>query len=108
MSPTTRRRGSSRSRRPRDAQQRREPRPQTPAEFWGDPAALPPARRDVRITADPAAVPRSLGTPPLPGSETVAEHYFEAVYDRAVHLAAALAAAGGMISPEDLQDDHPA
>jgi hypothetical protein len=57
----------------------------------------------VRITDVPAAVPHSLGPPPLPGGhDTIAAHYFTAVYDRAVTLAGALAAAGGMIKPEDL------
>ncbi len=76
------------------------------AEFWGDAATLPPPRRDVRIADDPTAVARSLGPPPLPGSEAVAEYYFAAVYDRAVTLAGALAAAGGLIKPEELLDER--
>lgn len=75
------------------------------AAFWGDAAAVPTEQRDVRMTADPAAVPRSLGPPPLPGHENVAEHYFAAVYDRAVTTAGALAAAGGMIDPDALVDE---
>ena len=43
---------------------------------------------------------RSLGPPPLPGHETAAEHYFDAVYDRAAALAIALAAASGLIDVE--------
>lgn len=74
--------------------------------FWGDPEKLPEPRSDVRITEDPAAVPRSLGTPPLPGQEKVAEHYFAAVYDRAVNVAGALAAAGGLIDPTALAGDE--
>lgn len=74
--------------------------------FWGDPEKLPEPRSDVRITEDPAAVPRSLGTPPLPGQEKVAEHYFAVVYDRAVGVAGALAAAGGLIDPGALADDE--
>ncbi len=70
--------------------------------FWGDPADLPSARSDVRITDRPAAVPKSLGPPPLPGHEAVSEHYFGVVYDRAVMTGGALAAAGGLIDPEDL------
>jgi len=73
---------------------------QDPAGFWGDPEALPHIRQDVRITDDPAAVPRSLGPPPLPGHEAVAEHYFTVVYERAVATAGALAAAGGLIDLE--------
>ena len=79
---------------------------QNVAAFWGDASALPAEQREVRMTSDPAAVPRSLGPPPLPGHENVAEHYFAAVYDRAVTTAGALAAAGGMIDPEALVDER--
>lgn len=72
--------------------------------FWGDPAKLPDIPTDVRMTDDPAAVPRSLGTPPLPGHEQIAVHYFTAVYDRSVNTAGALAAAGGLIDPNALVD----
>lgn len=72
--------------------------------FWGDPAKLPAIHADIRITDEPAAVPRSLGPPPLPGHEQIAVHYFAAVYDRAVNTAGALAAAGGLIDPESLVD----
>lgn len=75
-----------------------------PQAFWGDPEELPEPRSDVRMTDDPHAVPRSLGRPPLPGHEQIAEHYFAAVYDRAVATAGALAAAGGLIDPESLID----
>ena len=75
------------------------------AGFWGDPEALPRVARDVRITDDPAAVPRSLGLPPLPGHEAVAEHYFTVVYERAVATAGALAAAGGLIDLDAVVDD---
>jgi hypothetical protein len=70
--------------------------------FWGDPAKLPTSQADIRITDEPAAVPRSLGPPPLPGHEQIAVHYFTAVYDRAVATAGALAAAGGLIDPNAL------
>ena len=72
------------------------------AGFWGDSARLPDPTADVRITDDPAAVARSLGSPPLPGHEKIAEHYFTVVYERAVQTAGALAAAGGLIDPETL------
>lgn len=73
------------------------------AGFWGDPTALPPPRRDLRMTGEAAATVRSLGPPPLPGHEVIAGHYFTAVYDRAVTLAGALGAVGGFIEPEELQ-----
>jgi hypothetical protein len=79
---------------------------QDPVAFWGDPANLPPPQAGVRITDDPSAVPRSLGAPPLPGHEKVAEHYFRVVFERAVGTAGALAAAGGLIDPDALVDDE--
>ena len=57
---------------------------------------LSTARR-ISVTPDPTSTVRSLGKPPLNGRETVAEHYFEAVYTRAVAMAGALAAAGGLL-----------
>jgi hypothetical protein len=75
--------------------------------FWGDPQRLPDPQTDIRMTDDPAAVARSLGPPPLPGHEEIAQHYFRAVYDRGVMIAGALAAVGGLIPAEQLQDhDH--
>lgn len=102
-SRSRRRRGRPRSNGQAQRNQRRQ-RASGPA-FWGESAALPDAQREVRMTTDPSAVPRSLGPPPLPGHETAAEHYFAAVYDRAVTTAGALAAAGGMIDPETLADE---
>jgi hypothetical protein len=84
---------------------RRQHQRQDGADFWGDADKLPTAGTDVRMTAEPAAVPRSLGPPPLPGHEAIAEHYLRAVYDRAVATAGALAAAGGMIDPEALAEE---
>ena len=74
--------------------------------FWGEPDTMPPTRQDVRITDDPSAVARSLGPAPLAGHETIAEYYFAAVYDRAVGIAGALAAVGGLIKPEELTDER--
>ncbi|WP_420626557.1 hypothetical protein [Candidatus Poriferisodalis sp.] len=56
--------------------------------------------RRISVTTDPTSTVRSLGKPPLAGRETVAEHYFEAVYKRAVAMAGALAAAGGLLAPD--------
>jgi hypothetical protein len=70
--------------------------------FWGDAEKLPAPKETVRITQDPAAVIRSLGRPPLHGSEQIAEHYFDAVYERAVTLASALAAAAELVDPDEL------
>lgn len=94
----------SRAQAKKRSRRRKPTQPEGPG-FWGDPAQLPDAETDVRINEDPAAVPRSLGPPPLPGHEGIAEHYFAAVYDRAVATAGALAAAGGLIDPNALLDD---
>jgi hypothetical protein len=88
--------GRSRSRRKAEAA----PPVDASAGFWGEAAALPPGDERVRITRDPSAVVRSLGRPPLPGHETIAVHYFDAVYERTVTLATALAAAGDLIEPD--------
>jgi hypothetical protein len=77
-----------------------------PNTLWGDSDRLPKDETSVRITSDPAAVVRSLGRPPLSGHHNVAEHYFTAVYDRAVTLASALAAAGDLIEPDDLVNEY--
>lgn len=78
------------------------------AEFWGDAEAVPSPEGNIRIAKDTSAVVRSLGRPPMGGQDTLAEHYFVAVYDRAVTLASALAAAGDLIEPQELlADDDP-
>lgn len=97
---------SSRQRaRGRDGRERQQPSAKDVATFWGDRTSLPEPRADIRISETPAAVPRSLGPPPLPGQDAVAEHYFTAIYARAVTTAGALAAAGGLIDPESLSED---
>ncbi len=78
-----------------------------PRIFWGDAeqlAQVPEVKAS--ITTKPSAVVNSLGRPPLSGQQNAAEHYFAAVYERAVNLAAALAAAGNLIEPEDLNGDR--
>lgn len=81
----------SRSRKSKKKQQR---------SFWGETDLATREESPVKITEDPAAVVRSLGSPPLSGHETVAEHYFDAVYERAVGLASALAAAADLLEDE--------
>jgi hypothetical protein len=79
-------------------------RPASARDFWGidkpeeEPAAL------IRPSDDPTAMIRSLGPPPLPGRETVAEHYFVAVYEKATALATALAAASGLLDTSEEDD----
>jgi len=66
----------------------------TPATSRCRSCALPTTRRD-----DPVARP-----PPLPGRETIAEHYFAAAYDKAARRAVALAAASGLIDLSEPED----
>lgn len=63
--------------------------------------------RRITVTADPTSTVRSLGRPPLAGREANAEHYFEAVYQRAVAMAGALAAAGGLLASDDEESTTP-
>ena len=74
-----------------------------PKVFWGDPDLLAEVpEHTATITTNPSAVVLSLGRPPLSGQQNASEHYFTAVYARAVNLAAALAAAGNLVEPEEL------
>lgn len=58
-------------------------------------------KRRISVTSDPTSTVRSLGKPPLAGREAAAEHYFDAVYQRAVAMAGALAAAGDLLASDD-------
>ena len=88
MSPP-RRRASTRS------SPRRKPAPRR--DFWDGVDSDAEPMPLVRSPDDPSAMIRSLGPPPLPGRETIAEHYFAAAYDKAARRAVALAAASGLI-----------
>jgi hypothetical protein len=60
----------------------------------------------ITTAADPTALIRSLGDPPLQGQGAVAEHYLAAVVERAAGLATALAVAAGLLAvPDDDRDD---
>ena len=65
-----------------------------PVPQLADPAPILPA-------ADPTALVRSLGDPPLQGQGAVAEHYLAAVVERAAGLATALAVAAGLLATPD-------
>ena len=75
-------------------------RPGNEAEFWGDSDADIEVD-DIQPAGDPAAMVASLGPAPLPGRETIAEHYFKAIYDRAAALAVAVAASSDLLPPPD-------
>lgn len=68
------------------------PVPQLP-----DPQPITPA-------SDPGMLLRSLGTPPLQGQGSQAEHAFELVVRRSSALASALAAAAGLLADPDEGD----
>jgi hypothetical protein len=91
-----RRRATPRSNQRRKAAPRRD--------FWNgvdasdDPVVL------VRRQDDPSAMIRSLGPPPLPGRETIAENYFALAYDKAARRAVALAAASGLMDMSEPED----
>jgi hypothetical protein len=95
------------------AQRRRKPaaaanrgrKPTSARDFWGTADPDDDDIELIRPSDDPTAMIRSLGPPPLPGRETVAEHYFAAVYDKAASLAIALAAASGLLDMSDVDDD---
>ena len=93
--------------RPRKAAKRPQSRrrPATGRDFWGTAAVDEEPAAVIRPVDDPAAMVRSLGRPPLRGHETAAEQYFEAVYEKAVALAVALAAANGLLANDDEDDD---
>jgi hypothetical protein len=98
MSPQQRRRkrGGSGSRRNAPASR----------EFWGVEGAdvVVEAPEPITPADDPTAMIRSLGRPPLPGHETAAEHYFDVMYEKATSVAIALAAASGLLAPNDDED----
>ena len=75
-------------------------RPGNEAEFGGD-ADADVEVDDIQPADDPAAMVASLGPAPLPGRETIAEHYFKAIYDRAAALAVAVAASSDLLPPPD-------
>ena len=56
------------------------------------------APEPIRPAADPTALIDSLGSPPLRGHSSVAEHHFAAVIERAAALATALAASAGLLA----------
>jgi hypothetical protein len=80
----------------------RRPKPKG-IDIWR-PVPVLPDPEPIRPAADPTAVLRSLGDPPLPGQGAVAEHYLAAVVERAAVLATALAASAGLLATGDPED----
>jgi hypothetical protein len=72
------------------------------ADFWGRPAEAPAAAEKIRPATDPAALPRSLGDPPLGPNPAAAARHLAVIYEEAVRAGTALAAASGLVADEDL------
>jgi hypothetical protein len=71
--------------------------PSPAAAFWATPGEPAGAAEPIRPTSDPAALPRSLGDPPLT-PEASAQQALAVVYEEAVRAATALAAVNGLLA----------
>jgi hypothetical protein len=71
-----------------------------PAPGTGDAESDDPQVERIRPTLDPAALPRSLGDPPLT-PDTAAAHHVAVVYEEAVRAATALAAANALLDDSE-------
>jgi hypothetical protein len=69
------------------------------AAFWAVPGEPSGPAEPIRPTSDPAALPRSLGDPPLT-PEAAAQQALAVVYEEAVRAATALAAVNGLLAGE--------
>lgn len=67
-----------------------------PAEFWRA-APEPPDPEEIEPSDHPTALIHSMGPPPLPGQNSVGEHYFAAVVERAAAVATAVAASAELL-----------
>jgi hypothetical protein len=97
VSPPRRRKAPERT----NARRRRAPQ----RDFWGTESSGEDDVDLIRPAADPTVMLRSLSSPPLPGRETVAVHYFAAVAEKAASLAVALAAASEMLDMDEYTDN---
>ena len=70
-------------------------------DFWGNEATESDEPPLIVPATDPTVMLHSLSSPPLPGRETVAVHYFAAVAEKAASLAFALAAASDLLDDEE-------
>lgn len=72
-----------------------------PAEFWRA-APEPPEPEVIEPSDHPAALIKSMSTPPLPGQAAVAGPYFAAVVERAAMVATAVAASAGLLESDEI------
>jgi hypothetical protein len=70
------------------------------ADLWRAVPEPEPPQPIVRVN-DPGALVNSLGSPPLRGHSSTAEHYLSAVAERAAGLAVALAASADLLAPPE-------
>ena len=75
-------------------------RPAPAGDFWGNTAAVDGEVARIPPSDDATPLISSLGPPPLPSRETIAEHYFATVYDKAASLAIALAAQADLLAED--------
>lgn len=83
----------------RNKRRRQQNRPRG-GELWRPVPQLPDPEPIVPAS-DPGILLRSLGSPPLQGQGSQAEHAFELVVRRSAMLASALAAAAGLLEEPD-------
>jgi hypothetical protein len=77
--------------------------------LWENPAGEAELRAivgSVRPARNPTALVRSLGDPPLGRFAGNAQHYYEAVYEKAQRFAVAMATANGLHVIDDTEDDE--
>jgi hypothetical protein len=86
-------------RKPSQGRRRRGNKPKV-VDLWR-PVPQPGDPDPIRPAADPTALLRSLGSPPLQGQGAVAEHYIAAVVERAAGLATALAASADLLAQDE-------
>ena len=86
--------------RPRNKGQQQQRRRRGNVDIWADVPDLP-AVEPIRPPADPAALARSLGDPPLGRHSVPAGNAVAAVIERASMLATALAASADMLATDD-------
>ncbi|MBK6855529.1 MAG: hypothetical protein IPG97_02910 [Microthrixaceae bacterium] len=83
----------------RNKRRRQQVRPRS-GDLWRPVPQLPDPE-PIAAATDPGILLRSLGSPPLQGQGSQAEHAFELVVRRSALLASALAAAAGLLAEPD-------
>jgi len=73
-------------------------------DFWGTEKPDEGEHTVIERSDHPNALVESLGPLPFPGG-AVAQHYFDAAYERAAALAYALAASAGLTAPNEPADE---